>query len=69
MGLAVTGFVGQNFGAKEYDKMSRVVHTSIAISLLVGTFLGIFGFFFSRDLLLLMNNEDPLSVIYLKIYL
>lgn len=70
MGLSAGTSVvcGNCFGAKEYDKMSRVVHTSIAISLLVGTFLGIFGFFFSRDLLLLMNNEDPLSVIYLKIY-
>lgn len=70
MGLSVGTSVvcSRTYGAKEFDKMSRVIHTSVAISLLIGTILGIFGFFTSKSLLYLMNNEEPLSVIYLKIY-
>lgn len=70
MGLSVGTSVvcSRTYGAKEYDKMSRVIHTSVAISILIGTILGIFGFFSAKSLLYLMNNEEPLSVIYLKIY-
>lgn len=60
--------VARYFGAKQYKKISDVVHTSILISLIIGIILGIFGFIFARELLLLMNNDLDLSVIYLKIY-
>ena len=60
--------VARFFGAKQYDKISDVVHTSILISFVVGIVLGLFGFIFSKQLLSLMNNELELSVLYLKIY-
>lgn len=60
--------IAKYYGAKQYKKISDVVHTSILISGIIGVILGIFGFVFARQLLLLMSNDLELSVIYLKIY-
>lgn len=60
--------VAKYFGAKKFDKISDVVHTSILTSFIIGIVLGIFGFIFARPLLNLMNNDLDLSVLYLKIY-
>lgn len=70
MGLSVGTNVScaKLLGAKEYDRVGKVVHTSILISVIVGTLIGIFGFFFAEDLLKMMHNDLPQSVIYLKIY-
>ena len=70
MGLSVgtNTLCAKYFGSKEPKKISAVVHTSILISLIIGIFLGIFGYFFADELLALMNNYDPLSIVYLKIY-
>lgn len=70
MGLSVGANVvcAKLFGAKKYDKMSEVVHTSILSSLFIGIFLTIFGIIFAKDLLHLMNNDLELSKIYLQIY-
>jgi Na+-driven multidrug efflux pump len=70
MGLSVGANVvcAKLFGAGEKDKISKVVHTSILSSFIIGVFLMIFGFFYSKDLLALMNNDSEYSVLYLKIY-
>ena len=70
MGLSVGANVvcAKLFGAGEKDKISKVVHTSILTSFIIGVFLMIFGFFFSKNLLALMNNDSEYSVLYLKIY-
>lgn len=70
MGLSVGTNVicAKLYGAKDYDKISSVIHTSILVSFLVGALLGGFGFISSEALLKLMNNEEPLSAEYLKIY-
>lgn len=60
--------VARCFGAKKYDQISDVVHTSILSSFIIGVALGLFGFIFARPLLKLMNNDLDLSVLYLKIY-
>lgn len=60
--------VAKYYGAKKFDKIKDVVHTSILSSFIIGIVLGLFGFVFSRELLHLMNNDLELSVIYLKIY-
>ena len=60
--------VARYFGAKKYDKISEVVHTSLLVSFIIGILLGLFGFIFARKLLLLMNNTLDLSVLYLQIY-
>ena len=70
MGLSVGTNVlcAHLYGAKDYKRMSDVVHTSIMISFISGLVLGVFGFFLAGPLLHLMHNDLELSKIYLKIY-
>lgn len=70
MGLSVGTNVlcAHLYGAKDYKRMSDVVHTSILISFVSGLVLGVFGFFLAGPLLHLMHNDLELSKIYLKIY-
>lgn len=70
MGLSVgTNVVcAKYFGAKEYDKIGKIVHTSIFISLITGIILGIVGFFMAGTFLGWMHNDSTLSELYLKIY-
>jgi len=70
MGLSVgTNVVcARYFGSKNDKSMSDVVHTSVLISIIIGALLGIIGFFIAGPLLHIMNNDDELSELYLKIY-
>ena len=70
MGLSVgTNVVcARLFGSKQTERVSKVVHTSILLSFLIGIVLGLLGIFFSKYVLLLMNNDLELSKIYLQIY-
>ena len=70
MGLSIgTNVVcAKLFGADDKDKISNVVHTSILASFIIGVFLMIFGFFYSGQLLALMNNDSEYSVLYFDIY-
>lgn len=70
MGLSVgtNVMVAKLYGAKEFDKVGRVVHTSITISFIIGTIVGIVGFFMAGTFLHLMHNDTELSKIYLEIY-
>ena len=70
MGLSVGTNVlcAKYFGAKNFQDMSKVVHTSILMSFIVGIFLGIIGFVFADFFLNLMHNDLHLSRVYLKIY-
>lgn len=58
-------------GAKKHEQARQTVHTSIAIAILGGLFLAVFGFAFSRTFLVWMGSPKevlPLAAIYLKIY-
>ena len=68
LSIGTNVIVARNFGAKKFNKISDVVHTSILTSFIIGILLGIFGIVFAKDLLHLMNNDLELSVLYLKIY-
>lgn len=70
MGLSVgtNVIVAKLYGSKDYTKLSSIVHTSLLSSFIIGIILGIFGFFFSGNLLHIMNNDLELSKVYLKIY-
>ncbi len=73
MGLSVGTNVlcARTFAAKDNEKLSRVVHTSITISVLCGFVLGIIGYIFAYDFLKLMDSDDnviDLATVYLKIY-
>ncbi len=71
MGLAVgiNVAVAQNIGAKNSKNVSEVVHTAVALSIITGIAVGLFGFFLSRTFLEWMGNEVlDLSSLYLEIY-
>ncbi len=59
------------FGAKEYDDLSKTVHTSMFVSVLMGIGLTLFGFFGADLFPLIMSvpeNVVPLSTLYIRIY-
>lgn len=59
-------------GAKNEERLDRVVHTAISLSLIGGVIVGVCGVCCSKYLLLLMNvpadSVLPLSTLYLQIY-
>jgi putative MATE family efflux protein len=59
MGLAVgTGVcAAQSIGAKRDDQVEQVVHTSVIVALVMGSFVAIIGFAFARPLLALMGTD------------
>ncbi len=73
MGLAVGASVAvaHDYGAKDYDGVSKTVHSSYLISIAGGILVGAFGMVFSRQFLIWMSTPDdvlPLSTEYLRIY-
>lgn len=59
------------FGSKDEKQMSRCVHSAMALSGILGIFVGIWGLLLSGPMLKLMNVDPdvlPLSTLYLKIY-
>ena len=72
MGLSVGAgvCVAHHVGAKEPEEVKKVVHTSVLLSLICGIVIAVFGFFFSKDLLELMDTPAevlPLATLYMKI--
>lgn len=58
-------------GAEDDDRLSKCVHTAMMLSIICGVGVGIFGFFASEKLLVLMDSPPdvlPLSTQYLQIY-
>lgn len=63
--------IGNAKGANDQERAQRILSTSMILSVIVGIFVGILGFFLSPYLLDLMNTPDnilPLASTYLKIY-
>ncbi len=63
--------VARYFGSQERREVERCVHCSMGLSVILGTFVGIFGFFVSTKLLALMQTDPevlPLASLYLEIY-
>ena len=63
--------ISQYFGAKDHKKLHAAVHTSIAMTFLLGIIMTFVGIVLSPTLLKFMNTPDdviPLSSLYLKIY-
>ena len=73
MGLAVgtSVAIAHDYGAKDWDGVSRTVHTSFLLSFIGGIFVGAIGLCFSRTFLVWMGSPEdvlPLSTRYLSIY-
>ncbi len=72
MGLSVGAgvLVAHYIGAKEFDEVKKVVHTSVIVAAVLGVAVAIAGFFLSGTLLKLMDTPDevlPGATLYLKI--
>ena len=72
MGISVGAGVcaAQYIGAKEQDKVSKVVHTSVLAALIMGVAVGALGIIFAKDMLLLMDtpaNVIDYSALYIRI--
>ena len=70
MGLSVgtNVLVARMYASKNDEGMSKVVHTAIITSFVIGIGVGVFGIFTARPLLHLMSNPIELSIVYLRIY-
>ena len=73
MGLSVGAsvVVAKAIGAGDPEKASRAAHTAIAVSIIAGIGVGIFGFCTSRTILEWMKSPEnviDLSALYVKIY-
>lgn len=73
MGISIGSnvLVAQFFGAKREKDLNEVVHTSVVISVILGTIVLLLGQFFSKTFLGWMNSPDDvidLAALYLKIY-
>lgn len=63
--------VAKYFGSKQHSDLSNCVHTSVALSAILGVVIGLIGLFLSTPLLKMMNTDAqvlPLASLYLKIY-
>ena len=73
MGLSVgtSVAVAHDWGAKDFDGVSRTIHTSYLISFIGGVFVSVIGIAFSGQFLIWMKSDPavlPLSARYLRIY-
>lgn len=73
MGFAVGSniLVARYLGAKDHDRVSKTVHTSIIMSLLFGAVTTLIGLFASRSILHMMGADGSvldLATLYTKIY-
>ena len=69
MGAGV--IIARCFGAKDYEKMSRIIHTDVAFGLITGVFLTIAGIAFTPTVLRWMGTPAevlPNSVSYFRFY-
>ena len=71
MSVATNVITARCLGEKNRKSTSKVVHTSIAVSLAGGAFLAFIGICFSRFFLKLMDTPDEvidMSTLYMQIY-
>lgn len=69
MGAGVV--IGRYFGARDYEKVKRAVHTDIAFGLIAGVLMTIIGVCFTPTILSWMGTPAdvfPNSVMYLRVY-
>lgn len=62
--------VAQHFGAKDEKRLSRSIHTSILLAIIVGVFLASIGLIFSAPILRMMDTKAELfdsALLYLRI--
>lgn len=69
MGAGVV--ISKYFGAQDYDKVSKAIHTNVTLGLMCGLFLTVFGVTFTPHILRAMGTDEsvlPLSITYFRFY-
>ncbi len=79
--LLVNAFIGLStgvniiaahaYGAKDYDQIGKVIHTSVLLALICGVVVAAAGILLSRPCLVLMNTPEDtleLAILYMRIY-
>lgn len=70
--MATTTLVAQYFGARQMDKVHRVINNSILLLVVMGAVLSVIGIVFRVPLLRLIHTPDdilPLAAVYLGIFM
>ncbi|WP_434311050.1 MATE family efflux transporter [Hominifimenecus sp. rT4P-3] len=57
-GIAITTFVGQNFGAKKYDRIKKSVRISLGMEASAAVFVSFLFFFGGTAILRIFTNDD-----------
>ena len=63
--------ISRYFGAREYDKVSRAIHTNVAFGLVTGVFLSVVGVLFTPTFLVWMKTDPdvlPQAIQYFRYY-
>lgn len=71
LSVGVSVMVAQQIGARKDKDVSETVHTAVAVSLITGTVVGIFGLIMTRQFLIWMDSPEDvidLATVYMKIY-
>ncbi|MDY3918379.1 MAG: MATE family efflux transporter [Candidatus Limivivens sp.] len=66
MGIAVTTFVGQNYGARKYDRMKKSVSIGLGILLLFSVLIMAFFLHFAEPLFRLFTTDQPVIEIGIR---
>ena len=59
---AVVNFCGQNMGARNYERVKKVIRTGIVAGFVAGNVLGVATFFFGRPLLGIYITDSPEAI-------
>ncbi len=71
LSIGANVLVARFFGAKAEKELEATVHTAVALSIVSGLILTVFGMIFTKQVLIWMQTPEevlPLSVTYLRIY-
>jgi putative MATE family efflux protein len=52
--------VGQNYGAKKFDRVKKIIISGIFLNILIGTFIGIILMIFPGTIVSMFNNDENL---------
>ncbi len=71
LSVGVNVLAAQAYGARDFEKSEKILHTAILLSFICGVILTVAGIFLARPCLALMNTPDDvldLAVLYMQIY-
>ena len=66
IGPGSVAIISRRYGEKDYDNAERAIKETITLKLFFGALLGIFGWFFLRDLLVMLNASGETLELAIK---